>query len=460
MSVTPVERPPVESPLPPGGDPRAHGLRLSRAREAALTGSAPPVAPRAVIRASWRRMRWAGLDPAGATEVPALGFAELHRRREASELGPLLPLLRARLLPAAEAAGQVMVVVDPEGRVLWREGGADVRRRADALGFVEGSAWDEASVGTNAIGTSLVVGSTVHVHAAEHYAETHQPWTCAAAPLHHPMTGRLLGAVDLSGPAHTVHASTVALVDAVARLAELEVRQAVLRRVERLRSIGAPLLARLPGQALVVSTDGCTAAATGLTVPERIVLPDGLCAGTAWLPALGRCTAEALPGGWLLRLDDEPGTAGPGSHRLLLDLAGTVPQVHVTGPSGDWTHALTLRHAEILLALLVRPEGRSAAQLAQDLCGDPTRTVTVRAEVSRLRRTLGPLLQHQPYRIDDGVQAELRLPAGDVLPASSAPLVVAQRAVIQRAVIQQAVTHQAVTQRPAAGVRPGRAPRR
>lgn len=430
---------PAESALPPGGDARTHGLLLSRVREAALGGATPPAAPRPVIGASWRRMRWTGVDPSGATEVPALGVAELQRRREASELAPLLPLLRARLLPAAEAAGQIMVVVDPQGRVLWREGAADVRRRADALGFVEGSAWDEASVGTNAIGTSLVVGSTVHVHAAEHYAQSHQPWTCAAAPLHDPMTGRLLGAVDLSGPAHTVHASTVALVDAVARLAELEVRQAALHRVERLRSLAAPLLARLPGRALVVSTDGCTAAATGMTVTERVALPEGLCPGSAYVPSLGRCTAEALPGGWLLRLDDEPGPAQEGSHRLVLDLAGAVPQVRVTGPSGDWSHGLTLRHAEILLALVVHPEGRSAAQLAQDLCGDPTRTVTVRAEVSRLRRTLGPLLRHQPYRIDEGVLAELLLPAaGDLLPASSAPLVAAQRG----------------------GVRPGPAPRR
>jgi len=426
MSLTPAE-----SPLPPGGDPRTHGLLLSRVREAALTGGTPPAAPRPVIGASWRRMRSTGVDPTGATEVPALGVAELQRRREASELAPLLPLLRSRLLPAAEAAGQIMVVVDPLGRVLWREGAVEVRRRADTLGFVEGSAWDEASVGTNAIGTSLVVGSTVHVHAAEHYAESHQPWTCAAAPLHDPMTGRLLGAVDLSGPAHTVHASTVALVDAVARLAELEVRQAAMHRVERLRSLATPLLARLPGRALVVSTDGCTAAATGVSVADRVALPAGLCAGPTYLPSLGRCTAEALPGGWLLRLD-EPVPAETGSHRLVLDLAGAVPRVRVSGPSGDWSHGLTQRHAEILLALLVHPEGRSAAQLAQDLCGDPTRTVTVRAEVSRLRRTLGPLLQHQPYRIDDGVRAELLLPPGDVLPASSAPLVVAQRAVSQR----------------------------
>jgi hypothetical protein len=416
----------VESGLPVGGDPRAHALLLSRVREAALGGGTPPVRPRAVIGASWRRVRWTGLDPAGTGEVPALGVAELQRRRAGSALAPLLPMLRARLLPVAEAAGQVMVVVDPEGRVLWREGGAEVRRRADALGFVEGSAWDEASVGTNAIGTSLVIGTPVHVHAGEHYAESHQPWTCAAAPLHDPITGRLLGAVDLSGPAHSVHASTIALVDAVARLAELELRQAVTQRVERLRTLAAPLLARLPGRALVVSADGCTAAATGITVPDRVVLPDGITAGTIWLPAFGRCTAEAVPGGWLLRVD-EGGDGVAGSTALELDLSATPAQVRMTGPSGDWCHTLTLRHAEILLSLLLHPAGRSAAQLAQDLFGDPARTVTVRAEMSRLRRTLGPLLQHQPYRFGEDVRTELRLPPGELLPASGAPVVQQQR---------------------------------
>ena len=90
---------PAESPLPPGGDAREHGRLLSRVREAALHGGTPPAAPRAVIGASWRRMRWTGLDPAGSAEVPVLGTGELQRRREASALAPLLPTLRARLLP-------------------------------------------------------------------------------------------------------------------------------------------------------------------------------------------------------------------------------------------------------------------------------------------------------------------------------------------------------------------------
>jgi hypothetical protein len=415
--------PAVESALPPGRDPRDHARLLHRVREAALAGARPPAPPRPVIDASWRRVRRTGLDPAVAYGAPLLAPEELERRRADSGLGAVLPLVRERLLPVAEAAGQLLVVVDVDGRVLWRAGGADVRRRADTLGFLEGSAWDEASVGTNAIGTSLVVGTPVQVYAGEHYAEGHQPWTCAAAPVHDPGTGALLGALDLSGPAYTVHPSTVALVDAVARLAEYELRYRHEQRLARLAVRAEPLLARLAGPAVVVTSDGCTAAAIGLPAPARVTLPPGLCPGPVWVDALGPVLAEPVGDGWLLRLRsaEEP------EARLVLDLAGARARVAVTGAGGSWQGVLGRRHAEILLALAAAPAGRTAAELADDLFGDPTRTVTVRAEVSRLRRTLGPLLLHQPYRL--GVPAQVRLPAdlGRLLPGSGAPVVVRAR---------------------------------
>lgn len=413
----------VESAVPPGADPREHTRLLARVRAAALAGSTPPVAPRPVIGASWRRLRDSGLDPSAAPDVALLDGAGIERARARSGLAPLLPLLRERLLPVARDAGQVLVVGDAACRVLWREGGPQVRRRADRLGFVEGSCWDEDVVGTNAIGTSVVVRAPLQVHAAEHYAEGHQPWTCAAAPLRDPVTGRVLGVVDLSGPASTVHPGTIALVDAVAALAGHELRAAHARHVERLRTLAAPLLARLGGPALAVGADGCTAAATGLAAPERVVLPEEVHAGAVWVPGLGRCAVEPLPGGWLLRPCDPQDDARPAE--LVLDLAGRRPRVRVSGPSGSWTAGLSPRHAEILLALARSPAGCSAAGLAADLFADPARTVTVRAEVSRLRRTLGSVLRTQPYRIDEDVAVEVRLPTptARLLPGSTAPVV-------------------------------------
>ena len=75
--------------------------------------------------------------------------------------------------------------------------------------------------------------------------------------------------------------------------------------------------------------------------------------------------------------------------------------------------------------------GRSAAQLAEDLFADADRVVTVRAEMSRLRRGLGGTLLAQPYRIAPGVAARLVLPEdrATLLPASSAPVVLGLRKV-------------------------------
>ena len=144
-----------------------------------------------------------------------------------------------------------------------------------------------------------------------------------------------------------------------------------------------------------------------------------------WLPALGSCTAEPLPGGWLLRFADDGSEAEPGPAGLVLDLAGPRPQVRVTGATGSWARGLAPRHAEILLALAGHRAGRSAAELAADLFGDPARTVTVRAEVSRLRSALGPVLLPQPYRLAAETVVEVRLPdpVTRLLPASTAPVV-------------------------------------
>ncbi|MGW1148925.1 hypothetical protein ACWD6I_28750, partial [Streptomyces sp. NPDC002454] len=73
--------------------------------------------------------------------------------------------------------------------------------------------------------------------------------------------------------------------------------------------------------------------------------------------------------------------------------------------------------------LAVHRPGRSAGELARAVFGDGGRTVTVRAEVSRMRRYLGGLLHHRPYRFREDVAVEVALPERrcDLLPHSTAP---------------------------------------
>lgn len=408
-----------------GRDPRAHARTLARIHDAAVTGARLPGAPRPVIEDSWRRVRTRGVDPDTGGSAAPLSRERLEASREASGLLPALATLRAGLVSIADEALHIMVVVDAQGRVLWRDGSSAVRRRADGLGFVEGAAWGEETVGTNAIGTALVARRPVQVYSAEHYVRTHHAWTCAAAPVHDPRTGRLLGVVDVSGPAATVHASTLALVDAVARLAEQRLRGEHQAELDRLRAVAAPLLARVAGRALVTDRHGWLAAATGVAPVDRVPLPDRVDDAPVRLPGFGPCRLEPVPGGWLVRIGDGEGGADVAAPtRVVLDVrTARQARLVVEGPTGAWEQPLSPRHAELLLVLATHPGGRTASDLARDLFGAAERTVTVRAEMSRLRRTLGALLDHRPYRFADRVDLAVRWPddPAALLPSSTAP---------------------------------------
>ncbi|QRP45624.1 helix-turn-helix domain-containing protein [Amycolatopsis sp. FDAARGOS 1241] len=396
----------LEAALPVGVDPRRHARALARVHEAAIAGETLPRAPRTVIGESWSRVQRLGIDPDRGPAVPILGAGELEQRRRESGLTPLLPLLRGGLLSLAEQAAHIMVVVDAAGHVLWRDGSNPVRHRADRLGFVEGVDWQEESVGTNAIGTALVARRPVQVYSAEHYVRAQHDWTCAAAPLHDPRDGRLLGVVDLSGPAATVHAATLALVAAVGRLAESQLRTSHLTDLEHLRGVAVPLLAKVSGRALVTDRHGWIAAATGFAPTGRLPLPGSVEPGPLWLPAHGQCLVEPLPGGWLVRLvaGECAGNAALPT-RVALDLrVPGEPLLTVYGAAGEWTHRVSPRHAQLLTALAAHRTGCSASQLAAVLFGDATRTVTVRAEVSRLRRIVGGIVVGRPYRFADNLE--------------------------------------------------------
>ncbi|MGW4521699.1 GAF domain-containing protein [Amycolatopsis sp. NPDC004378] len=413
----------LEAALPAGADPRRHARVLAQVHEAALTGKTPPSRPRPVIDASWQRMRRLGMDPDTRAAAPVLTAEELETRRRTSGLAEALPTLRGALTSLAEQAAHIMVIVDAGGKVLWRDGSAAVRRRADGLGFVEGVDWQEEAVGTNAIGTALVARRPVQMYAAEHFVRSHHSWTCAAAPLHDPRDGKLLGVVDLSGAASTVHATTLALVDAVTQLAEAQLRTTHLTELERLRRFAVPVLAKAGGRAVVVDDHGWVAAAGGLAPVDRISLPTGLTPGGVWLPAYGSCAVEPVPGGWLIRVaesDPAPPT------RVVLDVRSPrEPELTVAGAAGTWTHRLSPRHAEMLYVLASHRGGRSASELSSDLFGDAGRTVTVRAEMSRLRRHFGGILGAKPYRFADDVEVLVRRPPSPeaVLPHSLAPAI-------------------------------------
>lgn len=402
------------SAITPGTDLSEHVRVLARVHDAVLAGGRPPMRPRAVVARSWSRVLDLGLDASRANAREPLPLGEVERRRRGSPLSLVVDELRQVLVSVADASSFLMVVTDADGVVLWREGPTRVRLRADQLGFTEGARWTEATVGTNAIGTALAEAAPVQLFSAEHFEQAQHPWYCTAAPIHHPVTGELLGVVDVSGPALTLHPVIGALVETAVKLAESQLWRHHEQRLERVRQSARGVLAGVRGPLLLVDDHGWVAHQSGIAVRDRIEMPrsDRLLA----VPGLGLCTPERVGEGWLIR-PHEAGTAIAAE----LDLADP-PVLRLRSAAEPWRTPLTRRNADVLV--LLRRAGRpgmTAAQLSTALFGDDQHCVTVRAEVSRLRRAIGGLVTTNPYRLADGVTLSVvgrdgaSLPAGGVV---------------------------------------------
>ncbi|MYU23245.1 GAF domain-containing protein [Streptomyces sp. SID8352] len=205
--------------LAPGADPVEHTRTLRRAHEVFMTAGTVPRPVRRMVAESWRRSVRAGVGPDGTASVE-LTDGDLGAYRAEHPLAGAMPLIRELLGTFAVTGEHLLAVCDAHGRLLWVEGHPAARREAERMNFVPGARWSESAVGTNAPGTAVAVSRPVQVFTAEHFIRRVQPWTCVAAPVHDPRTGRVLGAVDITGGDGLAHPHSLGFVQAVARAAE------------------------------------------------------------------------------------------------------------------------------------------------------------------------------------------------------------------------------------------------
>ena len=126
--------------------------------------------------------------------------------------------------------------------------------------------------------------------------------------------------------------------------------------------------------------------------------------------------------------------AAPARTALRLDLLGRHGLSARIGSEAPL--ALGVRQAEILALLALHPAGLTCEQLTLELYGEAGNPISTRAQMSRLRRGLGPVLAARPYRLmadvtADFVEVERLLASGDVrgaLRAYRAPLLVESEA--------------------------------
>jgi hypothetical protein len=355
--------------VPPGSDAASLSRALAGFHDAfPATGRiAPTVRP--LVADSWRRSLGGGLDPERDGVGVALGAAALEELRRRSPLARTMPVIRRLLVEAATDAGLVVAVTDAAGQILWVEGDAGLRTRAEAMHFVAGADWSEARAGTNAPGTALRTGRGVQILGPEHLLRPVTPWSCTAVPIRDPDTRAVLGALDITGGPEVAGPQTLALVRATVAAAEAELR------IHRLRGRDSGR----PGRR--------EAAPARFSVLGR---PQGL------LERSGRSNLLSL------------------RHSEMVFVLAE----HRAGLSGGELEAALSTHE--LSAVTVRAEvSRLRAVLGEDMLGSRPYVIrrALTTDVQRVRRALAA------GRLREAVAAY----AGPVLPASEAPGVVELR---------------------------------
>ncbi|MHA7223636.1 GAF domain-containing protein [Arthrobacter sp. RHLT1-20] len=297
-----------------------------------------------LIQESWRRSAQLQANPDNPEAPLAMDSEELEEYRRQHPLAAIMPVIHKLLVLPSHDSGMLVAVGDEVGRLLWVEGDAAMRSKAEGMMFVPGADWSEATVGTSAPGTALALGRGIQISGAEHYKRSVHPWSCTAVPFHDPDSGALLGVVDITGTESAVAPHTLSLVEATVAAAQAHLR------VERLQL-----------------------AATRQASPARRRSPAAASAGRAGA-SLYRNSLQLL-----------------GRDQALLSIDGR-------------TVALSARHSEILALLSAHPEGLNAEELCTLLYPGDASTMTLRAEMVRLRRVLQQLNadavpESRPYRL-------------------------------------------------------------
>jgi hypothetical protein len=357
---------------------------------------------RSLIRESWQRSAQLHANPDNPEAPLAMDREEIEEYRRQHPLAAIMPVIHKLLVVPSHDSGMLVAVGDEVGRLLWVEGDPAMQRRAEGMMFVPGADWSEATVGTSAPGTALALGRGIQIAGAEHYKRSVHPWSCTAVPFYDPDSGALLGVVDITGTESAVAPHTLSLVEATVAAAQAHLR------VERLQLAAARQAAPVRRRAAAAVPGAATAAAgAGPTAGARSAGPRSGTAGSLY-----RNSLQLL-----------------GRDQALLSLDGR-------------TVTLSARHSEILALLSSHPEGLNAEELSALLYPGNGSTMTLRAEMVRLRKVLQQLNADavpasRPYRLpvdllpDSGQvlsclrrgahRIALEIYRGAVLPRSEAP---------------------------------------
>ncbi len=105
----------------------------------------------------------------------------------------------------------LIMLADHSGRVLDSWGDQRFMNSERKAMFEQGVAWQERSLGTNAIGTALATGQPVQIERDEHFLKGNRFMVGSAAPIYD-VNRELVGVIDVSSDAYLPQAHTLGMV--------------------------------------------------------------------------------------------------------------------------------------------------------------------------------------------------------------------------------------------------------
>jgi len=161
-------------------------------REWLESGGGRATAVRQEIADSWRRCQLSGVDPDGLRILPGEAALDSKIARVA------VPILSA-MAEVMIGANTSLLLSAPDGTMLWRwSENTTLKALLDRNSAVVGTRWNEELVGTNGLGTALETGHVVMVRGTDHYSTALHSFTCAGAPIRHPITRRVAGTLSVT----------------------------------------------------------------------------------------------------------------------------------------------------------------------------------------------------------------------------------------------------------------------
>jgi hypothetical protein len=317
---------------------------------------------RRLIRESWQRSAKLRANPDNPEAPLAIAADELEEYRRQHPLAAIMPVIQKLLIRPSHDTGLLVAVGDEVGRLLWVEGDTGARSRAEGMMFVPGADWLEATVGPVPPGPPSLWAAASRFPAPSTTNVQSTPGAAQRYRSRTPIPARCWGSWT----------------SRARRRPWRRTRSPSWRppwRRPRPSCVWNACSSRLPRNAS--KYDG------GTRVPGR---PAVLCGEGS----LYRNSLQLL-----------------GRDQALLSIEGR-------------SVVLSARHSEILALLSTHPDGLSAEELSVLLYPGDGSTITLRAEMVRLRKVLQQLNpaavpESRPYRLamellPDSIQV-LKLPA-------------------------------------------------